>query len=426
MPPKVHCPKRKTEATCLKDPDVCEWDGHKCVYKIKPTSPKSPKKKSPETEEVAPKKKSPEVEEVAPKKPAPKKAAPKKAAVAAAPVKAASPVKTATPVKTASADKSGFIGKLKNRHCAYYNDEKDLDFKETVDFSKREPYDPDYKSVTNVHMGQRKLLLSEIQLLTKYYKKYDEHPTVLYIGAAPGTHLLLLSSLFPEVKFILYDGAKFDINLKKQPDIFEIHEEMFTDEICATTSCDILISDIRLGADNREEFENGVFRDMNLQKTWVEVLKAKMSLLKFRMSYQLKAGEKIKYLKGDLLYGIWPKSQSAETRLLVHKKDIKKIVDYDFTSYEQSMFFHNKYNRAFCQKNIPDEFKKYIIEDNIYCSCYDCMSELMILYKYAELFELSFDNIVSIFGVRMNWQKKLSFQHNRIPVKLPLKKLDNL
>lgn len=58
--------------------------------------------------------------------------------------------------------------------------------------------------------GQRKLLLTEIEFLTEFAKDGD---TVLYIGAAPGTHIpYLAGELFPYVAFVLYDPARFDFD----------------------------------------------------------------------------------------------------------------------------------------------------------------------------------------------------------------------
>lgn len=57
------------------------------------------------------------------------------------------------------------------------------------------------------HIGQRKLLLNEIQFLTKY----NEHKICIYAGSAPGNKTHLLSTLFPDIKFILIDPNKFNM-----------------------------------------------------------------------------------------------------------------------------------------------------------------------------------------------------------------------
>ena len=57
------------------------------------------------------------------------------------------------------------------------------------------------------HWGQRKLLFSEIEFLTLYGHLAK---TVVYAGAAPGTHINYLSKeLFPEHKWVLVDPAPF-------------------------------------------------------------------------------------------------------------------------------------------------------------------------------------------------------------------------
>jgi hypothetical protein len=324
------------------------------------------------------------------------------------------------------------IESLNNRHCMLYNKEKDFSFKDYVDMkdkNHREPYNKHFKSQTNVHMGQRKLMLSEIQLLTHYYKKHSEYPLVVYVGAAPGIHLATLSNMFPHVKFILYDGAKFHESLKKN-NAFELHEGrdgFFTDDTCKSikekvdSNNLIFVSDIRLGEEN---FQGGVERDMESQQRWVQMLNPKMSLLKFRMSYNMKHGEKLKYMKGKIMYGIWPKPLSGETRLLVEQADNNNIIDYDFKTYEELMFFHNKYKRPFCMNKVPEKYEKYISgAQNIYCPCYDCMLELNVLNNYSKLYNKSFDDVVTSFGKSMNWQKKVAFQNKRDAIKVNLQEI---
>jgi hypothetical protein len=48
------------------------------------------------------------------------------------------------------------------------------------------------------------------------------NPLCLYAGAGPGTHITILSMLFPSFTFHLYDPRNFNI---------KIFQEYFTDEI---------------------------------------------------------------------------------------------------------------------------------------------------------------------------------------------------
>jgi hypothetical protein len=80
---------------------------------------------------------------------------------------------------------------------------------------------------TVIHWGQRKLLMSEIEFLTTYARS---GMTVVYAGAAPGTHLSYLSNLFPYVTFELYDPAPFTVRESAKIKIFTGNDGMFTDE----------------------------------------------------------------------------------------------------------------------------------------------------------------------------------------------------
>ena len=299
------------------------------------------------------------------------------------------------------------LSSLKHRHCVFYPDKivNQLEHVDVVDLKSKlkAPYSSSFKSDTNTHIGQRKLLISEIQLLTEYFEKNTVPPTVLYIGAAPGTHLHILSCMFPSVFFVLYDGVNIDAGLKKHSR-FEVHdgENGFVTTAVINRIKDnmdldhlLFVCDIRL---NKDDFEAGVESDMRLQQDWMQILSPKLSLLKFRLSYKMKHGDKYSYEKGTLLYGVWPKATSGETRLLVEKKDVGKLIDYDFASYEEVLFFHNKYERPFCFQPKSPAIKKIIFqEDNKYCPCYDCVAELKVLERYAKL----------VGGPRSDYQENL-------------------
>ena len=436
----IRCKSRK-EKGCNQVPDACVWTGDKCIEKAIPKAEdpkpiKVPKVKSPEEPKPI-KHKNPKVPKVkSPEEPKPlkpiKNKKPKvpteKTPEEPKPIKLKKPKvpKEKTPedpignkspkVKTPAPPHS--LSDLQNRHCFFYASDSSLRHRELLDIntSLKTPYDKTFKPLTNVHVGQRKLLLSEIQLLTRWYQEnpINHHPTVLYVGAAPGTHLILLSYMFPSVFFVLYDGANFDKELYKYPEYFELHNEFVTTDLIKDLKKNrfsrnndrlIFVSDIRMGANDQTTFEDGVTNDMQLQEEWIEILKPKMSLLKFRMSYNLKHGESITYTNGEILYGVWPKETSGETRLLVRQKDIKKRVKYDFKDYEQSMFFHNKFARPFCflKESNDEELQPFIhTKNNAYCPCYDCLAELRILQDYSKITKSSLEQNIYRFGNFMN------------------------
>ena len=66
-----------------------------------------------------------------------------------------------------------------------------------------------------IHLGQRKLFLSELQYLTNVWPHLIDNKInyVVYAGAAPATHTHFLAKFFPNVKFILVDLFKLAITI---------------------------------------------------------------------------------------------------------------------------------------------------------------------------------------------------------------------
>lgn len=305
-----------------------------------------------------------------------------------------------------------------NKHCVYYNKTDNLPHYEInlkQNENKRYIYDPSFKGNANTHLGQRKLMLSDMQLLNEYYKLYptDSVITIISVGSAAGHHLIQLHEMYPKTKWILIDPAPFDERLFNRSKTYRIINELFTDDICEQLKKELkddkflFVSDIRR---DEKDFEAGVIRDMQLQYKWVKKLLPLLSLLKFRMNYKMKKGDTLPYLNGNLLYGIWATPVSGETRLLVKQDDInKKDKIYNFNDYEEIMFYHNKNERTTCFSKYKNKTKyKNFIENknNLYCECFDCLQELNILFEYSELFKKDFNQVVTNFNNHKDMKNK--------------------
>ena len=306
-----------------------------------------------------------------------------------------------------------------NKHCVYDNKTDLLPHYEiNLKQNKREIYDPSFKGSANTHLGQRKLMLSEMQLLNEYYKLYptDSIITIISVGSAAGHHLIQLNEMYPKTKWILIDPSPFDKRLFNRPETYRIINKLFTDDICEQLKKELkdekflFVSDIRR---DEKDFEAGVIRDMQLQYDWVKKLLPLLSLLKFRMNYKMKKGDTISYLNGKLLYGIWTTPLSGETRLLVKQDDINnKDKIYDFNDYEEIMFYHNKNERTTCFSKYQNKTKyKNFIENknNLYCECFDCLQELNILFEYSELYKKDFNQVVKNFNNHRDMKNKFKF-----------------
>lgn len=223
-----------------------------------------------------------------------------------------------------------------------------------------------------LHWGQRKLLLSEIEFLTLYGQLSRE---VVYIGAAPGTHILILAALFPNHHFYLYDSQDFNPVLRSQKNI-TCYQTLFTLETASIYQSRpiLLISDIRTanGQLSFEAFEDCVGVDMNFQKKIYETIIPVKALFKFRFPF---IAQQFDYLVGDIYLPVWGKFQTAEARL-VPQDGIKA---YDVDGYNDQMHYFNVVERV--RHYQPPMLLENPSERGY---CYDCTAEITILSQYLQ------------------------------------------
>lgn len=224
------------------------------------------------------------------------------------------------------------------------------------DHTPEKPYRRGAK-LSNTHWGQLKLFTSELLFLSHYL---DETVVkdVVYVGAAPGDHIVVLSKLFHSVRFHLYDSNDFVPQLKNCKNV-TIHQRYFDEkdiEIWKAKRC-MFVSDIRTlsydssktSVEDMKKNEDTVWQDMNLQRKWVEELQPEYSLLKFRLPYaehfELEKGRYRDYLDGIVYVQAFCKASSSEARLCVFGKQITER-KWDILSYERKMFHHNSEVRS--------------------------------------------------------------------------------
>lgn len=251
------------------------------------------------------------------------------------------------------------------------------EFKIKVPFTRKMGCDDRESNGVNLttHMGQRKLLMSEIEFLTLYGML---SMNVVYAGSAPGIHIPFLMRLFPRHKFYLYDPNPFCVRDSSR---VKIYNDYFTDD----TATDLrkkfngnllFISDIRRtpAEDDFENFERLVAEDLGMQRRWIEIMKPKMSMLKFRIPFTLKTP--MEYLDGDVHFQVWAPHRSSETRLITDGHSTKM---YDPKKYEDTMYRFNLCTRHQVYKhNIPLD----IVDGLDYC--YDCNAEIYIFKTYLK------------------------------------------
>jgi len=223
------------------------------------------------------------------------------------------------------------------------------------------------------HLGQRKLLMSEIGALLKLdpNTKY----TAVYAGAAPGIHTSLLSELFPNVEFHLYDPAPFRIS---ETDRIKLFSTYFTDShavLYTFTGNLVFVCDIR-----RTKDETCVWEDMLAQMRWHEIMCPLLTSLKFRLPWPsmgvVGANNVVEYLDGDIHLPIWGPRNTTESRLVIEKDRHSGTRMYDCLVYEEEMCYFNRVIRP--SIHLGQEFSSDGLD-----GCYDCAAETRLLNLYA-------------------------------------------
>lgn len=222
-----------------------------------------------------------------------------------------------------------------------------------------------------LHMGQRKLLLAEIEFITKYGHMSDH---IVYAGASPGTHIQELLKMYPHT-FDLYDPREITW---KHPRM-TAHREFFTDEVAKKYAGKrvLFISDIRTDEDKDDGWDDEIIGNMDDQQTWCDIMRPAMASLKFRLSWVNKTQ---KYYAGTIYIQPWAPKTSTETRLFT---DCSTRIDWDCHKYEEQIYTHN----AIARLQPYPEVEKYLNQSNTppgMDSCYDCCSETYILEQYLE------------------------------------------
>jgi hypothetical protein len=207
------------------------------------------------------------------------------------------------------------------------------------------------------HAGQRKLILAEIELLTRCVETFGLKTrfTVVYAGSAPGNHLIELGAMFPQSDFVLYDPVTHDKRLRDAQTSgdtrWEVHDGTtpnersrpnpgYFDDFAAETVARrlreqgrpfVFISDIRVVPRRTPEMskkqhdeaqEKAIEGDMAAQRRWVMMMRPRFSLLKFRLPW---ADGKTLYLKGEILLQAYGRTSTTETRLFVDGDDVPSL-----------------------------------------------------------------------------------------------------
>lgn len=226
------------------------------------------------------------------------------------------------------------------------------------DFSPRLHYDPDSEGkalcrMHNRHMGQMKLLISEIAFLNDFA---DDGTIVVYVGAADGTHIPTLDSMFQPMKLCwhLFDPSRFSPEVmlwmrQNQLRVFVYRRCFYADDAAYFKGfrAVLLISDIR----NKEDFldndsipeETNVVQDQAMQMDWVKSMQPTACCLKFRGTFDYMINtdaEEFEYINGELRIQAWPRPNSTELRLVASRPYSYRM--YSSRQLDEAMSYYNE------------------------------------------------------------------------------------
>eukprot|EP00928_Gymnodinium_smaydae_P046336 TRINITY_DN30867_c0_g1_i1.p1 TRINITY_DN30867_c0_g1~~TRINITY_DN30867_c0_g1_i1.p1 ORF type:complete len:448 (-),score=94.30 TRINITY_DN30867_c0_g1_i1:78-1379(-) len=273
--------------------------------------------------------------------------------------------------------------------------------------ARRRPYHRRKDEVkSTVHWGQRKLFMSELEFLLEHAQPPG---VIVYAGAAPGGHLLLLCALFPEMLFEVYDPRPFDSALlgPGAPANLRVHQEIFTSRhaksFAACSSGPVLfVSDIRTAdwqQQGEEAHDAALLADLRAQRRWVERMRPARAMLKFRLPY---ASGVTEYLDGDIRLPVWGPQTTTECRLIVSgiaeasasasadgapaaASQSLPVRRYDHATVSEQLFYFNTVARISVYPR-PAWASRGEDDDRLLamglCRCFDCSREVDILARY--------------------------------------------
>ena len=281
-----------------------------------------------------------------------------------------------------------------------FNYPEDLRVDQTI--HPKADYDESASFTLNKHLGQLKLFSNELEFLLSFV--CDDNMTkkkkvILYIGSGPGNHLNYLTKMFPTIEWHLFDDH-FDSRLESLKNVM-VQVRYFSDDdmgdykkiYADDPEVDLyLISDIRTLTFNSKkrsaEEEAKVLEDLTLQRKWIEYIKPKYSMIKFRVPFpypdviKLLGKDYIEYFDGILYKQPWSGSSSIETRIVIDNTMREKR--YNLATYEKQLFYHNKFIR---QSNYVFPMSDVLVGvkvNNFFTinARYDCAYIITLLVQY--------------------------------------------
>lgn len=171
---------------------------------------------------------------------------------------------------------------------------------------------------------QLKNLIAELQFLNTNWSDISyPTPKLVYVGAAPGGHIVTLANMYPWFTFHLYDSQAFDARLERLSNV-QLYPRFFNDEdmqYWKTRNHDLfMIFDIRHPKYRKElseeEKNQYLIEDLDFQKKCVTTIFPVKSLLKVR--FPSTRSTHYEYLDGLAYRHAFSDKQAQDFSLIPH------------------------------------------------------------------------------------------------------------
>lgn len=216
-----------------------------------------------------------------------------------------------------------------------------------------------------------RLFCAELLFLSLYILHEDTKTNrIVYIGAAPGFHLVKLMKMFPLLKFDLYDDqdlhSELELYIDENPDQVTMYRELFTIETCSRYKNNgeniYLVTDHRdpkfmvdpiftqvedknkAKREHQKVKEASYMNDMLFQKDVCKELNPLVAYLRFRPPHYYEdenvENPTFQYFKGNVILMIYNDYKSTESRLVV-----TDFSDDQFNwNYRKYQYYLNNFN----------------------------------------------------------------------------------
>lgn len=194
---------------------------------------------------------------------------------------------------------------------------------------------------------ERKMLIGDIDFLSRLSKNHFH--IVVYAGSSSGKHIKILSDMFQNIEFHLYDTKEFSKNIIGQPRIkinpYYINNNIvedrgnFTDKVAeyynklSSKAVIVFISRIKSNLSTDELLKI----NQSQQENWIKIMKPVISMVRFKIPYE--KNDVYPYLNGELRFNCWDMGNSDETRLIVIPPFSLKNRKY--STYRENMSWYN-------------------------------------------------------------------------------------